>query len=337
MNALTRLLPRRLPLSRLPPTRPQPPRLLPVRLLLPLLLVSPPLVAQDAPISGFTGSETLGTYEARFAELPLLVMPLADRNVPTTEVVEGALVSTIYRRPEGVTPFEVYRSYLSTLEEGGFEILLDCRAPDCNIRLSMSPTYRPVLGSRAYGRLPTGTLVYLDGWVEHYISARKALPGGTVYAMILISRERGLYSVDVLETAEREVGTVTLSEELLGQRLEDEGKSVLDGLYFETGSDVITPASDATLATITSYLQANPDERYYVVGHTDDTGAVAGNLSLSDSRARAVIAALADRGIPAGRLDAWGAGPYVPVASNRSETGRSANRRVELVLRLAGG
>jgi len=304
------------------------------RLLLACLILPVPLLAQTSPISEFAGSETVGTWETRFAELPLLVEPLDNRNAPTREVVEGALVSSIYRRPEGVTPFEVYRSYLETLEAADFDILLDCRAPDCNIRLSVSPTYRPVFGSRGYGRLPTGTLVYLDGFVEHYISARKALPGGTAYAMILISRERGLYSVDVLETAEREAGTVTLSEELLGQRIEDEGKSVLDGLFFETGSDVITPESDATLATITSYLQANPDERYYVVGHTDDTGTLATNVALSEARARAVIAALAERGISAGRLAAWGAGPYTPVASNRSDAGRSANRRVELVLRL---
>lgn len=298
------------------------------------LLLPAPALAQDAPISPFEGSETLGTFETRYAELPLLVPPLGDRNIPSVEVREGALTSGLYRRPEGVTPFEVYRSYLDALEAGGFEVLLDCREPDCNLTLSITPTYRDVFGSRDYGRLPTSTLVYLDGWAEHYLSARKTLAGRTVHAVILVSSERGLYSVDVLESAEREAGTVTLSEALLGERLEDEGKSVLEGIYFETGSDVITAESDAALGVISGYLGANPDGRYYVVGHTDDTGEPATNLALSEARARAVIAALAERGIAGDRLSAWGAGPYVPVASNRSEAGRSANRRVELVLRL---
>jgi len=304
------------------------------RLILACLLVPVSALAQEAPISAFEGSETLGTFDARFAELPLLVPPLGDRNVPSVEVVEGALTSGVYRRPDGVTAFEVYASYREALEAGDFEILLDCRAPDCNLRLSITPTYRDVFGTRDYGRLPTGTLIYLDGWGEHYLSARKTLAGRTVHAVILISRERGLYSVDVLESAERETGTVTLSEALLGQRLEDEGKSVLDGLFFETGSDVLTPESDAALAVIQGYLEANPDGSYYVVGHTDDTGDLAGNLALSEARARSVVTALADRGIAGDRLSAWGAGPYVPVASNRNEGGRSANRRVELVLRL---
>jgi len=54
-----------------------------------------------------------------------------------------------------------------------------------------------------------------------------------------------------------------------------------EGIYFETGSDVITAESDAALEVIGGYLGANPDGRDYVVGHTDDTGEPATNLALS--------------------------------------------------------
>lgn len=301
-----------------------------------VLLVPLSIQAQEALISPFDGSETIGSYETRFAELPLLVSPLGERNIPAVQTFEGALTSHIYTRPEGVEAFEVYSSYRDALEQGGFEIMLDCRAPDCNLKLSVMPTYQRsgVIGNRDYGRLPTSTVVYLVGWPEHYLSARKTLADRTYHAMVLVSGQRGLYSVDILESAERVADTVTLSEALLSARLENEGRSVLDGIYFETGQAVIKPESGEALEVITAYLKSDPDSSYYVVGHTDDTGDLQGNLLLSRERAAAVTEALSRRGIDSGRLVAEGAGPYAPVASNRTETGRAVNRRVELVLRL---
>jgi len=304
--------------------------------LLALLFFPISALAQAALISPFEGSEPVGSYETRFAELPLLVPPLQARNIATVETKEGALVSHIYRRPEGVTPFEVYRSYLDALEQGGFEILLDCRAPDCNLTLSVPPTYQNtgLFRQRGYDSFPMSTDVYLLGWAEHYLSARKTLADRTYHVMIIISAERGLYSVDVLESAERKADTVTLSEALLSARLNDEGRSVLDGIFFETGNAVLRPESADALEVIVSYLSANPDTRYYVVGHTDDTGDLQANLTLSSDRASGVADALVERGIDTSRLSAHGVGPYSPVASNRSESGRSFNRRVELVLRI---
>lgn len=301
-----------------------------------VLLLPLSVQAQESLISPFEGSETIGSYETRFAELPLLVPPLGDRNIPAVETFEGALTSHIYQRPEGVEAFELYRSYRDALEQGGFEILLDCPAADCNLKLSVVPTYQRsgLIGNRDYGRLPTGTPVYLLGWPEYYLSARKTLADRTYHAMVIISGQRGLYSVDVLESAERKADTVTLSEALLSARLEDEGRSVLEGIYFETNQAVIQPESQDSLGVISAYLDANPDTSYYVIGHTDDTGDLQANLALSRDRAAAVATALAERGVDRGRLSSEGVGPYAPVASNRTETGRAANRRVELVLRL---
>jgi outer membrane protein OmpA-like peptidoglycan-associated protein len=297
-----------------------------------LALMVPGVAAGEPLISPFEGSEPIGNFEARYAELPLLVPPLGDRAIPATTVVEGAVTSHIYRRPEGVDPFEVYASYRAALEGGGFDILLDCRAPDCNLKLGVGPVYRDAMGARAYSRMPTSTRVYLTGWVEHYISARKQLDDRTYHAAILISRERGFYSVDVVESAERRADTVTLSEALLTSRIEDEGKSVLDGIHFETGNDSIRPESAAAMDVITAYLRNNEDTSFYVVGHTDDTGELQANLALSKARATAVAKALTERGIDPTRLAAAGVGPWSPVASNQTQAGKAANRRVELVL-----
>lgn len=55
-------------------------------------------------------------------------------------------------------------------------------------------------------------------------------------------------------------------------------------------------------------------------------------MTLSRQRADAVVAALTARyHVASARLQAGGAGPLAPVATNRSEAGRAKNRRVELV------
>ena len=78
-------------------------------------------------------------------------------------------------------------------------------------------------------------------------------------------------------------------------------------------------------------LKADPGLKVFVVGHTDNVGALDGNLKLSQDRAQAVVQELVREGVDAARLKALGNGPFAPVASNDAEAGRARNRRVELV------
>jgi outer membrane protein OmpA-like peptidoglycan-associated protein len=70
------------------------------------------------------------------------------------------------------------------------------------------------------------------------------------------------------------------------------------------------------------------------VGHTDSQGSFAHNQTLSENRARAVVAELATNyGISRERMEGHGVGPLAPQASNRDDGGRAKNRRVVLVAR----
>lgn len=69
-----------------------------------------------------------------------------------------------------------------------------------------------------------------------------------------------------------------------------------------------------------------------VAGHTDSSGSDSYNLQLSQRRAQAVANYLASQGVKSERLIPVGAGEAHPIASNDTEQGRAANRRVELTI-----
>jgi outer membrane protein OmpA-like peptidoglycan-associated protein len=69
-----------------------------------------------------------------------------------------------------------------------------------------------------------------------------------------------------------------------------------------------------------------------VAGHTDSTGTDAYNQGLSERRAGTVSQYLQSRGIIAQRMITVGMGESMPVANNGTESGRQANRRVEITM-----
>jgi outer membrane protein OmpA-like peptidoglycan-associated protein len=105
---------------------------------------------------------------------------------------------------------------------------------------------------------------------------------------------------------------------------------ILRGVTFETGKSALKPESFTVLEIVAASLVANPDIRIEIAGHTDNTGSAATNERLSQSRAEAVRAYLASKGVAPDRMTAKGYGPTVPVAANTTAAGRAQNRRVEL-------
>jgi outer membrane protein OmpA-like peptidoglycan-associated protein len=69
-----------------------------------------------------------------------------------------------------------------------------------------------------------------------------------------------------------------------------------------------------------------------VAGHTDSSGSESYNQALSERRAGSVSAYLKSQKVVADRFIILGAGESSPIASNSTEAGRQANRRVEITL-----
>jgi OmpA-OmpF porin, OOP family len=118
----------------------------------------------------------------------------------------------------------------------------------------------------------------------------------------------------------------------LSNGLMSSGHTVVSGILFDTGKAEVKPESAPALQEVVKLLKENPKLKVYVVGHTDNVGLLTSNLDLSRRRAASVVQELSAKyGVAPDRLQAYGDGPYAPLASNDSEDGRTLNRRVELV------
>lgn len=119
----------------------------------------------------------------------------------------------------------------------------------------------------------------------------------------------------------------------LAATLKAEKRIALPGLYFDFGSAVLRPESQASLPAIVEAIRSAPPGVLRLAGHTDARGDATPNQSLSLARAEAVRAALVrlDASL-AERLKAEGFGATQPVAPNTTLEGRAQNRRVELAL-----
>ena len=107
----------------------------------------------------------------------------------------------------------------------------------------------------------------------------------------------------------------------------------LPGVVFATNKAELLADSSPTLNDAVATLKRYPDIKVEVAGHTDSVGSDAYNRALSQQRATAVLDYLKAAGVT-NELTARGYGERTPIADNKTEEGRQANRRV--VLRILG-
>ena len=98
---------------------------------------------------------------------------------------------------------------------------------------------------------------------------------------------------------------------------------------FDFGRAELLPAFAKRLATVVKPYQ---QDSVQVSAYTDNVGAAAFNLDLSQRRAHAIADVLHEQGFSKAQLTVSGYGDANPVASNATETGRRLNRRIELLI-----
>jgi OOP family OmpA-OmpF porin len=100
-------------------------------------------------------------------------------------------------------------------------------------------------------------------------------------------------------------------------------------IEFESGKATLTDSGRTILDQMSVALLKVKDKKVELIGHTDNAGARASNLSLSQARAEAVKAYVVQKGIRPESVAVSGEGPDRPVADNRTLEGRARNRRIE--------
>ncbi len=101
---------------------------------------------------------------------------------------------------------------------------------------------------------------------------------------------------------------------------------------FATDSADLNPAFFNVLNSVSKVLVEFDQTVVEVAGHTDSTGSDAHNQNLSERRANSVAAYLRAQSIDSQRLLALGVGEHRPIADNSTDSGRQANRRVEITM-----
>lgn len=103
-------------------------------------------------------------------------------------------------------------------------------------------------------------------------------------------------------------------------------------IHFKTGSAVIQDYSMSQVLNFANFLLRHKGSFVKIVGHTDNVGGDAYNMSLSHRRAKSVANKLVEYGVSTSRISTMGMGESSPIASNQTEAGKAKNRRIEAIL-----
>lgn len=276
------------------------------------------------------------TRDSALEQVAVPTAPFADATLPTM-TVEGPVRRSAYRiAAPGLTPLQILGPLRDQLVAGGYEILLDCDQATCGgfdfrFAIDVLPAPNMYVNIRAF----------------HFLSARNA--SGTAVTLLASAAQSAGYlqvievgrAIETVATPDTEedapdtatpVAAVTDAGDFTTRLLET-GSAVLQSLEFAVGTTTLSNAPSPELEAIAALLRERPGLLIAVVGHTDTIGGLETNINVSRARAQAVRTRLIDEyDVPSARVQAEGMGYLAPRASNLSEAGREANRRVEVIV-----
>ena len=221
-------------------------------------------------------------------------------NAENNKKVEGKYWEIQYAIPEGgkkAGPIQIGRNYTDLIvKRGGKKVYEDLNSG----------------GGSTVATLPVGG-------------------GRSLWLSVQVNNNGDQYTLFIVEEAAMKQD-VEFTAGDLAEALKTKGSIAVHNILFDTGKATIKPESAGTLAVIAEALKGDESLKIEIQGHTDNVGAAAANLKLSQDRAAAVKAYLVQTGgIAAARLATAGLGDTKPIADNKTDEGRAQNRRVELV------
>jgi outer membrane protein OmpA-like peptidoglycan-associated protein len=285
-------------------------------------------------------AEQTARHDDGLASYAVPVGPWDDGSM-LTQTVEGLLERTAWRiAAPGASTLALLAPMRGALLADGWRVIFECAAAECG---GFDFRYSTVV-------LPEPAM-HVDLADFRFVALRKGAGPQAEHLSLLVSRSSVAGHVQQIRVrpADAAPRPAVQAASSLGQsaappaalpaprddfarRLET-GTLPLDDLEFDSGAAALAPGDFPSLAALAAYLAAYPDRTILLVGHTDATGGLAGNIALSKRRAEAVRARLiSDHGVSPAQVSAEGVGYLVPRDSNLTDEGRTRNRRVEAIL-----
>lgn len=307
-------------------------------------------------LSKYQNSCIVAYDESKFNQVTFPISKITSNEGAPQEITkEGRVINIIYgiENSNRATVLEVQKNYEQALKNGDFEILYSAFG-----RKKISGTYKiqnayKIFGeqsvisefqyqkTKSYYRFSMSSQAKNIDTDDAYFVAQGKRDGNSYTMALFIHYNRSSWEgvkdnifVQAIIVEQEDMETGQVSAASIEEKIKNEGKEVFHNIQFDFGSDRLTQKSFAIIETLSQYLKANPEQNYYIVGHTDNVGSLKANQTLSEKRAKAVLTALTNSyGTLSSQVSAHGVGQLSPLAINTTEAGRALNRRVEIVLK----
>ena len=332
-------------------------------LLMPILVIGQESICPDVDgyeehiiLKKYKNSCVIGFNEVKYESVTLPIEQQFSGKKETKHLtVEGKITDILFaiENKNKATVLEVQRNYEAALKSSEMEIIYACNGKKDCFKYG---------NGRFVSKIPSlGGVKYLKEWehqkLKHFRFAMSGhnsnLNGDESYFIAQGKKNNKKYTIAILIRYNRTnwkslsdnififakiieediMETDQVSVASIDEKIKNEGKKVFNNIQFDFGSAQLKKESQLIITTISEYLKENPNQTYYIVGHTDNIGSLPSNQKLSEDRAAAVKSSLiSQHGISANQISAHGVGQLSPVAANTSEEGRALNRRVEIVI-----
>lgn len=326
-------------------------------LLLATLLISGPVCAKndlkgskDHPlISRYPDTHITGYHTSEYQEFMIATGPISaeiqarDKNdaLPPVENFEGKVTAITYlANTKSVSALAIFRNFEKAFEKSGFDKVFSCKSDkECGPKFVSQLYWYGDPSRRGQNPRLDAPNRHSGRHVYYYWSGRAQGQSKNFVISLIVAQHAAanfpaVVVLDVNEIEALDDEQIVINVEGMQSDIEISGKTVLDGVLFEFDKATLKAESQTAVDIIADYLQQNPEKSFYVVGHTDNKGALSYNRKLSQDRAHTVVERLVSaHGVSADRLQAYGVGPLSPTTSNATEGGRAQNRRVEMVLK----
>lgn len=285
-------------------------------------------------------SETLARY-------PLPIGPFANGQMQT-RAYEGPMVQTAWQiDAPGVNTLQLLAPLRAQLLQAGYSVTFECDAPACGgfdfrfgTMIIPEPEMHVDLGDYRFLAATKGpqavSLIVSRSAALGFVQLTQIGEGAAPVPLLTAAAtaRTGQIALALPQTSPTSIPIDTTSAPSdLASRIAAGEAVALDDLVFASSASTLSEGTYPSLVALADWMTSNPDLRVALVGHTDASGSLAGNIALSRQRAQSVRQRLIDRyDIPGAQVDAEGVGYLAPRVSNLTPEGREKNRRVEVMM-----